>query len=73
MADAWVREHGLIISREHRGIGLIDQAGPPPRLSRTPVVPGVPAPPVGADGRAILAEHGLDADALAAAGAVVVG
>jgi crotonobetainyl-CoA:carnitine CoA-transferase CaiB-like acyl-CoA transferase len=72
MADAWVREHGLIISREHKGIGLIDQAGPPPRLSRTPVVPGVPAPPVGADGRAILAEHGLDPDALAAAGAVVV-
>jgi crotonobetainyl-CoA:carnitine CoA-transferase CaiB-like acyl-CoA transferase len=72
MADAWVRDHGLIISREHKGIGLIDQAGPPPRLSRTPVVPGVPAPPIGADGRAILAEHGLDPDALAAAGAVVV-
>jgi crotonobetainyl-CoA:carnitine CoA-transferase CaiB-like acyl-CoA transferase len=72
MADPWVREHGLIISREHSGIGLIDQAGPPPRLSRTPVAPGVPAPPIGADGRAILAEHGLDPDALAAAGAVVV-
>ncbi|HXQ10661.1 MAG TPA: CoA transferase [Caulobacteraceae bacterium] len=72
MADAWVRDHGLIISREHKGIGLIDQAGPPPRLSRTPVVPGVPAPPVGSDGREILAEHGLDPDALAAAGAVVV-
>ncbi len=72
MADPWVRDHGLIISREHRGIGLIDQAGPPPRLSRTPVVPGVPAPPVGGDGREILAEHGLDPDALAAAGAVVV-
>jgi crotonobetainyl-CoA:carnitine CoA-transferase CaiB-like acyl-CoA transferase len=72
MADAWVREHGLIISREHKGIGLIDQAGPPPRLSRTPVRPGAPAPPAGANGREILAEHGLDPDALAAAGAVVV-
>ncbi|HLI66352.1 MAG TPA: CoA transferase [Caulobacteraceae bacterium] len=72
MSDAWVRDHGLIISREHAGIGLIDQAGPPPRLSRTPVVPGAPAPQAGAHGREILAEHGLDADALAAAGAVLV-
>ena len=72
MADGWVRDHGLIISREHRGIGLIDQAGPPPRLSRTPVTPGCPAPPIGADGRDILTERGLDADGLAAAGAVVL-
>jgi crotonobetainyl-CoA:carnitine CoA-transferase CaiB-like acyl-CoA transferase len=72
MGDAWVRDHGLIISRDHKGIGLIDQAGPPPRLSRTPVVPGVPAPSAGADGREILKEHGLDPDALHAAGAVIV-
>jgi crotonobetainyl-CoA:carnitine CoA-transferase CaiB-like acyl-CoA transferase len=72
MDDRWVRDHGLVVSMEHPGLGTVDQAGPPPRLARTPVRAGGPAPAIGADGRAILVEHGLDPDALQAAGAVVV-
>jgi crotonobetainyl-CoA:carnitine CoA-transferase CaiB-like acyl-CoA transferase len=62
MADPWVRAHGLSITREHEGFGLIDTTGPAPRLSRTPPVPGRPAPRPGSDAASILAEIGLAAD-----------
>jgi crotonobetainyl-CoA:carnitine CoA-transferase CaiB-like acyl-CoA transferase len=61
MDDPWAREHGLSITREHEGIGLADTIGPAPRLSRTPVVPGRPAPLPGADSRELVEEHGLGA------------
>ncbi|MGH2588178.1 MAG: CaiB/BaiF CoA transferase family protein [Dehalococcoidia bacterium] len=72
MADPWAQAHGLSLTREHAGLGLIDTIGPAPRLSRTPVTPGCPAPLYGADTMAILAEHGLatDQDCLVASGAV---
>jgi crotonobetainyl-CoA:carnitine CoA-transferase CaiB-like acyl-CoA transferase len=72
MDDPWAQTHGLSLTRDHDGFGPIDTIGPAPRLSRTPVVPGRPAPRYGADTAAILAEHGLDGDEprLAAAGAV---
>lgn len=62
MEDPWAKAHGLSITREHEGYGLIDTIGPPPRLSRTPVTPGRPAPRYGADTDAILAQHGLAAE-----------
>ena len=57
--DPWAVDHGLVITREHDEIGLVTGFGPSPRLSRTPVAPGRPAPKPGAQGREILEEHGL--------------
>jgi crotonobetainyl-CoA:carnitine CoA-transferase CaiB-like acyl-CoA transferase len=74
MADPWVRAHGLSITRPHEGVGLIDTTGPAPRLSRTPPVPGCPAPRPGADAASILGEIGLagELDRLVRAGVVVL-
>jgi len=60
--DPWVRAHGLIVTREHEGFGLIDTTGPAPRLSRTPVAPGRPAARPGSDAPSVLAEIGLDGE-----------
>ncbi len=61
MADPWVIEHGLSVTREHDEIGLVTTCGPAPRLSRTPVRPGRPAAKPGSDVESVLAEHGLGA------------
>jgi len=73
MDDPWVQAHGLSLTREHEGFGLITTTGPTPRLSRTPVLPGRPAPRPGSDAKAILATVGLDGelDRLLADGVVV--
>jgi crotonobetainyl-CoA:carnitine CoA-transferase CaiB-like acyl-CoA transferase len=70
MDDPWAKAHGLSLTREHTGFGLIDTIGPAPRLSRTPIRPGRPAPSYGADTDEILAEHGFAAqrDRLVGAG-----
>lgn len=60
MTDPWVVSHGLSLTREHTGLGLVTTTGPAPRLSRTPVVPGRPAPPVGGDALDVLREIGLE-------------
>ncbi len=72
MDDPWAKQHGISLTRDHPGFGLIDTIGPAPRLSGTPVTPGGPAPQYGADTEALLAEHGLSADMerLVAVGAV---
>jgi crotonobetainyl-CoA:carnitine CoA-transferase CaiB-like acyl-CoA transferase len=57
--DSWSIDHGLIITREHDEIGSVTGYGPAPRLSRTPVRAGRPAPKPGAQGREILEEVGL--------------
>ena len=57
--DPWLIDHGLSITREHDEIGLVTGFGPSPRLSRTPVLPGRPAPKPGAHAREILEEIGL--------------
>ncbi|MCH8226389.1 MAG: CoA transferase, partial [Chloroflexi bacterium] len=57
--DPWSIDHGLVITREHDEIGLVTGFGPSPRLSRTPVVAGRPAPKPGAQGREILEEIGM--------------
>ncbi|MFN8638614.1 MAG: CoA transferase [Dehalococcoidia bacterium] len=59
MTDPWVVAHGLSLTREHVGPGLVTTTGPAPRLSRTPVVPGRPAPPVGGDALDVLTEIGM--------------
>jgi crotonobetainyl-CoA:carnitine CoA-transferase CaiB-like acyl-CoA transferase len=59
VADPWVRDHGLVITRPHDGLGPVDTNGVVPRLSRTPPAPGNPAPVPGRDTRAIASELGL--------------
>ena len=59
MSIPWVKEQGLSMTREHQEIGLITSCGPAPRLSRTPVRPGVPAPKPGADALEILEGIGM--------------
>lgn len=59
MDDPWVQAHGLSVTREHEGFGLITTNGPSPRLSRTPPVAGRPAPKPGSDAASILADIGL--------------
>ncbi len=58
MDDPWAVAHGLSLLQEVEGAGTIRRAGPPPRLSRTPMRPGVAHAP-GSDGRAVLEEIGL--------------
>ena len=74
MVDPWVVEHGLSMTREHMDRGPVTTTGPAARLSRTPLVPGRPAPTPGSDARAILEEIGLDDryEALVTAGVVRV-
>ena len=62
MEDPWVVGHGLSLTREHDELGLVTTCGPAPRLSMTPVRPGIPAPKPGSHAEEILREHGLDAD-----------
>ena len=57
--DPWLKDHRLVVTKEHDEIGLVTIYGPAPRLSRTPVTEGRPAPKPGAQGREILEEAGL--------------
>ena len=57
-----VISHGLSLTREHDELGLITGFGPAPRLSKTPVAPGRPAPKPGSHGKEILAEIGMAGD-----------
>lgn len=74
MDDPWVVGHGLSLTREHDGLGLVRTNGPGQRLYRTSAVAGAPASIPGADGRAVLAECGLADrfEALVAAGVLAV-
>ena len=59
MGNPWVVSHGLSLTREHDEIGPVTTCGPSPRLSRTPVRAGRPAPKPGSDAKGILDQHGL--------------
>jgi crotonobetainyl-CoA:carnitine CoA-transferase CaiB-like acyl-CoA transferase len=74
MDDPWAQAHGLSVTREHDGLGMVTTIGPSPRLSRTPPVPGRPAPQPGADAASILADIGMleRLDALVKAGVVAL-
>ena len=56
MDDPWNQAHGLSLTRDHDLIGPVTTTGPAPRLSRTPVVPGYPAPKPGSHAAGILEE-----------------
>ena len=71
--DPFLRGAGLVVTREHPGLGVVDHVGPPPLLSAAPARLGAPAPQRGGDTRAILAELGYTPERIAAlerAGAV---
>jgi crotonobetainyl-CoA:carnitine CoA-transferase CaiB-like acyl-CoA transferase len=75
MADPWVTAHELSLTREHDEMGLVTTCGPAPRLSRTPIRIGKPAPKPGSDAHEILTEIGLgdrEIEALIEAGVVRV-
>ncbi|MCK9485815.1 MAG: CoA transferase [Dehalococcoidia bacterium] len=69
----YAREQGLSVTREHPHWGAVTSTGPAPRLSRTPVRPGDPAPVLGAHSREVLREAGLGdrVEALIASGGVL--
>ena len=73
MDDPGAQARGISITREHDGLGPVTTIGPSPHLSRTPAVPGRPAPIPGADAASILADIGMrgDLERLVAAGVVV--
>lgn len=56
--DPYVRQAGLIVTREHPGRGNVDHLGPTARLSGTPLRLGTPTPVSGGNTREILQELG---------------
>ncbi len=74
MNDPYVVAHNLSVTRPHDVLGDVTTTGPAPRLSRTPVRLGNPAPLPGADAAEILAGIGRasDIERLIAAGVVKV-
>ena len=64
--EQFLRDAGIVVTRDHPGIGVVDHVGPPPLLSATPARLGAPAPQRGDDTRAILAELGYAPDRIAA-------
>jgi len=62
MTDPWVISHALSLTRDHDDLGPVTTCGPAPRLSRTPVRPGRPAPKPGSDAADVLAGYGLEND-----------
>ena len=63
--DSHVRQAGLIVSREHPGMGMADHLGVVARLSGTPARLGRPTPVLGAETNDILAEAGYSAAEIA--------
>jgi crotonobetainyl-CoA:carnitine CoA-transferase CaiB-like acyl-CoA transferase len=57
--DPWAQAHGLVLTRDHQGVGAWTTIGPTLRLSRTPLQPGRPSPPLGTDLPAVLEEVGM--------------
>jgi len=71
--DPYVRQAGLIVTRDHPGQGSADHLGPTARLSGTPLRLGRPTPMLGAETKEILQEIGLspeEIEALIASGVV---
>ena len=68
-----VRDAGLVIVRDHPGIGRSEHGGTTPRLTRTPTRLGRPAPVLGGDNEAILSDVGYtqsEIDALSQSGVI---
>ena len=61
-----IRKAGLIVGREHPGMGMADHLGVVPRLSGTPARLGRPTPVLGAETDEILSEAGYTSEQIAA-------
>jgi crotonobetainyl-CoA:carnitine CoA-transferase CaiB-like acyl-CoA transferase len=68
-----IRVNGVVSEYDHPVAGRIRQPRPAARFDRTPAAVRSPAPVLGQHSAELLAEVGLAADELAAAGAVVLG
>ena len=72
--DSHIRKAGLIVGRDHPGMGMADHLGVVARLSGTPARVGRPSPVLGSQTDEILTEAGYSSDQIAtlkASGAVV--
>ena len=59
MSHPWAVSHGLTLTRDHGDIGLVTTSGPSPRLSMTPVEPGIPAQRPGSNADAIMKDYNM--------------
>jgi len=57
MYQPWAVDHGLTLTRDHGDIGLVTTSGPSPRLSMTPVEPGIPAQKPGSNAAEIMRDY----------------
>ena len=57
MSHPWAVSHGLTLRRDHGDIGLVTTSGPSPRLSMTPVEPGIPAQRPGSNADEIMKDY----------------
>ena len=64
MRDPYVRAEGLSITRQHEGVGRVTSIGPSIKVTPSPLVPGPPVRPPGADAREILRAAGYAAGAI---------
>ena len=64
--NPYLRSAGLIVTRDHPGLGSADHVAPAGMLSSTPARLGAPAPQAGGNTRAILSELGYGAGRIAA-------
>ena len=72
--DADIRKAGLIVGREHPGVGQADHLGSVAKLSETPMRVGRPTPLLGAETDEILIEAGYtgeEIESMKLSGAVV--
>jgi crotonobetainyl-CoA:carnitine CoA-transferase CaiB-like acyl-CoA transferase len=75
-ADPQVRARQMVVEVDHATAGRVETLGLPVKFSDTPGKVATGAPVYGQHTRGVLAEHGFtdaEIDALAAAGAIVVG
>jgi CoA:oxalate CoA-transferase len=63
--DPQSRHRGMIVDQEHPEVGTTRQIGSPVRMRNHPVGVRTPAPRLGADTRALLAEAGYSEERIA--------